>query len=412
MISKFYSNNSFKLNRGVKFLWNKLVKIALFLILITIQFSLNIVNSLNTNLNIYRIEGEYQGTYKLEISGIYKTIFTRNYSDYKSGYLKINYNIYFNLNIIFNNYEYYFLYIYYLYNYSIDYLNIPFNIVNNINNTLRNQLNKTIIQYSKIVDPSILLNISIEDNYTIYFHRLGEQRQINGISIYGDSVCFEHVMYREEINEATIYRYVNRAIYETISYTPFYIYRYDTYFDTVNETNYLRIILELIEIDISRDLSRISRTKTYYIHFQNGLTSRIGLISYGDTDIELIHNNNSLIIEVKKHTPYRLIMINSNGIEIEQHSVELFNVYLKPFIIQYTPVLLYDNLINIVFNNNISKFSISRSNPLVSYDITVQEKQYSSTNIILFTLFINGIALYLLYRFCKYISKIVIEALK
>ncbi|MEM1742115.1 MAG: hypothetical protein QXT29_04845, partial [Desulfurococcaceae archaeon] len=165
-------------------MWNKLVKIALFLILITIQFSLNIVNSLNTNLNIYRIEGEYQGTYKLEISGIYKTIFTRNYSDYKSGYLKINYNIYFNLNIIFNNYEYYFLYIYYLYNYSIDYLNIPFNIVNNINNTLRNQLNKTIIQYSKIVDPSILLNISIEDNYTIYFHRLGEQRQINGISIY------------------------------------------------------------------------------------------------------------------------------------------------------------------------------------------------------------------------------------
>lgn len=364
------------------------------------------------DLYVYSIVGEYIGVYRLELSGLYKTLFTNNRSDYNYGYLKITYYFNFSLNIRFDKYSYSYLYIYYLSKYSIEHYGLPHNVVSIINETLGNLLNKIVVEYSSTVDPSLLININNWNRHEIVFENLGDKYSLTGLSLFNDILCFENTIYREEITERTIRRYIGKIYYEPISYTPLYVFLQSVYIDLLNETNYMRTTIEINQNNIGYGLSKISKSVTYHIFFKNNTSGRIGIVTYNNLFIRISHSNNIVYVNVNTDSPYRLVVITNNYVEVERSSVELRVYSLKINNIYLSSVLLVDNNTYVSFSQNVSRIQSISGNSSFVHDLTIIERQYSSLNIVLFTLFINAILIYIIYRLSRIFTSVVSRVLE
>jgi len=364
----------------------------------------------------YRVEGYYEGLYELVASGSYKSTITGDPSDLEQGFLRITYKVRYVLNILINEYEYRYVYVYTLLSFNIKAQGFSRGFVNSINLTLLKYVNKTKYEVSRWVKLPIVLKLNLT-NGSIYFENAGKYYSVTGISLYNDVVCFEYATYHESIVNSVLNRLILSLYYDPLSGTPLYFYKYESSLDLYNDKNFMYTKQVVVENGVSLDLSKVSRSIMKNIYFSGSKdeseVARLGVIYYGRLrGFSINCSNKDLYLRLDTLHPYRVVLIiDSYTVSIDYSSLKLREYSVRNTKIYVSPVMYRSTEYTIAFNKPI-KLPSRVDNKSLIREVTIEEREYSSIYVYVYSLVFNVLVLLGAYYLCRAIAKIAREALK
>lgn len=383
------------------------ILVLVMLSILVITFIVEPVNGFSQHIEyVYDVVGEYTGSLEVRVSGKYKFILTSNKTDTSPAYLHVIYRYSFFLNMKYTEYGAQYLYGYTLENYTVEQEGFTDKFLEQVNKTLEKELGITHICRAVNVNPRILLMVSAGFS-KLYFNDFSEYRNISAISLYEDVVSFTFYYYSEVFLDNAIYRVFIVAYYDAISYTPLYFYRYRLITDIYNDTNYLYVKETITNYEIGSQLSRISYSHTKTIVFKDKITGKIGVITYGEyVEPVLKVINDTLLVEIDTDYPYRIILTLNKDTKINYSTIQFKSYKLRTMTIYVSEIITHNTTYILTFNKPIIKIKEQSSNATFVHEITVEEKNYSSSTVLLYTLGFNILAIIIIYRLSKALALI------
>ncbi|OYT38948.1 MAG: hypothetical protein B6U89_05000 [Desulfurococcales archaeon ex4484_58] len=380
----------------------KYAMLTLTLLVISLQF-VPVVNTIFYR-EIYVLNGMYTGIFEIVASGIFVKNITVNSTSSGSGILRVNYEFEIWIHVLeSNNYTY--IYSYRLIGYKTWSRGFNRDLEELINATLDKYLGRTIISSGKWVDPALILTYDLNTK-KLYFERFNLYYDITAVSLYEDTVCFEYKKYNELILNNKIHREIKTFYYDSLSKTPLYLYDYYAIIDLTDDLNHFYIKRVIFEDGIGHGLSKISRSKTKLLYYDDS-TGKISFVSYFSMpDIELKYENNTLYINLKAEHPYLMVIVLENHDYINYSSIRLKPYMLRTKTLYLSDIRYTNSTLTFIFNEPIVKITDQQGNATYIHEVTTSEKNYSSSYILFYTIVFNILAIVVSYSVSKFIARV------
>jgi len=357
---------------------------------------------------MYSIVGSYRGVLEARFSGKFKALFAGS-GGYTSGYLKISYEFSLFLTLLFSPNTYTIIYGYRLENYTLNHRDLSGSFVERLEAFLSKELNKTRVELSEIVNPRILLTINLWSFSVNFTDFIDFYRNSSAILIVDDVICFSLSKYSEERSNDYVYKEIVAAYYDVMTGTPLYFYRYRSFSDSLNESNYFSIKEVLVTEDIGPKLAKLLHSRTEIISFVNGESGRIGAIALGGRpDLNITWSGSKVFIEVNVAKPYRLVAALDKSVSVSSSSIKLNSYSFRALNVYLSDVITNGSRYEICFDRNIAEVREQSVNASFIHEITIEDKSRSPPlSAIYITIAVNAVLVYITFWISRAVANIV-----
>ncbi|ABN69535.1 hypothetical protein Smar_0424 [Staphylothermus marinus F1] len=341
--------------------------------------------SKESSSNDIRVSGLYIAMYTLEASGIYANKYMLQKSLSGTIRLSIAYEI--AINVTFHPNSRIYDYEYELTSFYVSGNNVKKSIIEAINKSMDNLINKTFRESSDSVDPMIKLKVK---NFSATLMKPGRKGGVTGITIFDDVYCYEIRYYYMGSLENMSYIDTVSMYREIITGIPLYYYEI-TY--SRHNLGYIREKILVINNGLGQGLSKIIVTNsTFFTYGKTGSIGKIGFIGLNTSstniqmDVSVI--NETIQMNITSYAPYRVLLLLDSKADIKYSNIDLIKYNASTIVLYVSEIFNKPQNVRIELKG--ASIKLHERNDLVGLKgLTVEERGVLSLSDAIFVIIVD-----------------------